>query len=368
MFIGLSNQILLLEILWFNWSDIKNPNAGGAEVFTHEVMRRLVTKRHHVTLFSAEFPKGLQKEEIDGVNIIRQGSRYSVYDKARKYYLRHRNDYNYIVYEINTKPFLTPKFVRHKPILALIHQLAREFWIYETHFPLNLIGYYYLERKWLSYYKDVLTATVSNSSKEDLEQIGFKKILLVPQGLSVLPLSEVPNKQPEPTIVFLGRLKKVKLPHHAIEAFRIIKNEIPNAKMWVIGDGYMLEKLRNSKIEDIIFYGHVSNELKYQILSKAHLALAPAVREGWGLVVTESNAMGTPVIAYNVPGLRDSVKHGETGILVKDNSPESLAHAALSLLNDHTLLRKYSVNALEFSRQFNWDNTADVFDRIINTN
>jgi glycosyltransferase involved in cell wall biosynthesis len=358
----------LLEILWFNWSDIKNPNAGGAEVFTHEVMRRLVTKRHHVTLFSAEFPKGLQKEEIDGVNIIRQGSRYSVYGRARKYYMRHRNDYNYIVDEINTKPFLTPRFVRHKPILALIHQLAREFWIYETHFPLNLIGYYYLERKWLSYYKDVLTATVSNSSKEDLKQIGFKKILLVPQGLSVLPLSEVPNKQPEPTIVFLGRLKKVKLPHHAIEAFCIIKKEIPNAKMWVIGDGYMLKKLRNSKIEDIIFHGHVSNELKYQMLSKAHLVLAPAVREGWGLVVTESNAMGTPVIAYNVPGLRDSVKHGETGILVKDNSPESLAHAALSLLNDPTLLRKYSVNALEFSRQFNWDNTADIFDRTINTN
>ena len=138
--------------------------------------------------------------------------------------------------------------------------------------------------------------------------------------------------------------------------------------MWVIGDGYMLKKLRNSKIEDIIFYGHVSNELKYQMLSKAHLVLAPAVREGWGLVVTESNAMGTPVIAYNVPGLRDSVKHGETGILVKDNSPESLAHAALSLLNDPILLRKYSVNALEFSRQFNWDNTADIFDRTINTN
>jgi glycosyltransferase involved in cell wall biosynthesis len=78
--------------------------------------------------------------------------------------------------------------------------------------------------------------------------------------------------------------------------------------------------------------------------------------------------MGTPVIAYNVPGLRDSVKHGETGILVKDNSPESLANAALSLLNDPTLLRKYSVNALEFSRQFNWDNTADIFDRTINTN
>jgi glycosyltransferase involved in cell wall biosynthesis len=130
----------------------------------------------------------------------------------------------------------------------------------------------------------------------------------------------------------------------------------------------MLEKLRKSNTEDITFYGHVSNQVKYQMLSKAHLALVPAVREGWGLVVAESNAMGTPVIAYNVPGLRDSVKHGETGILVKNNSPKDLADAALYLLKDSTLLAKYSANALEYSRQFNWDNTAEVFDRIIKNN
>jgi glycosyltransferase involved in cell wall biosynthesis len=359
---------ILLRILWFNWRDIKNPNAGGAEIFTHEVMRRLTTKGHNMTLFCAQIPRGLHNEEIDGVNIIRNGSRYSVYGKAREYYQRHKDEFDYIIDEVNTKPFLTPTFVKQKPILALIHQLAREFWLYETYFPLNLIGYYYLERKWLSYYKDILTATVSNSSKEDLSQMGFRKILLVPQGLSALPLSKVPDKEQNPTIIFIGRLKKAKLPHHALKAFRLIKREIPEAKMWVIGDGYMLDELRNSKIEDVIFYGHVSNELKFQLLSKAHLVLAPGVREGWGLVVTESNAMGTPVIAYNVPGLRDSVKDKETGVLLKDNSPENLAHAALSLLKDRALLRKYSENALAFSRQFNWDDTADVFDKIINTN
>ena len=354
-----------MDVLWLNWSDIKNPNAGGAEIFTHEVMRRLVLKGHHMTLFTAEIPKGSQNEEIDGVNITRQGGRYSVYGKAREYYLKHSNHFDYVVDEINTKPFLTPKFVRDKPILALIHQLAREFWFYETFFPLNFIGYYYLEQKWLSYYKNVQTVTVSNSSKEDLERLGFKKILLVPPGLSVVPLPELPNKESDPTIVFMGRFKRAKLPDHAIEAFGIIKNEIRQAKMWMIGDGYMLEKLKNSKTEDITFYGHVSNELKYKMLSKAHLVLAPAVREGWGLVITESNAMGTPVIAYNVPGLRDSVKHGKTGILVNNYSPKSLAEAALALLKDSALLRKYSANALEFSRQFNWDTTADVFDRII---
>ena len=97
--------------------------------------------------------------------------------------------------------------------------------------------------------------------------------------------------------------------------------------MSFIGDGYLRKKLEESKIKDVTFYGHVNEELKYQLLSRAHLILVPGIREGWGLVVTEANAMGTPAIGYNVPGLRDSIKNDETGILVKNNSPYELARA-----------------------------------------
>ena len=77
-------------------------------------------------------------------------------------------------------------------------------------------------------------------------------------------------------------------------------------------------------IKDVVFYGHIKDEVKYDLLRKAHLLLVPSVREGWGLVVTEANAMGTPVIAYDSPGLRDSVVDQKTGILVKDKSPQNL--------------------------------------------
>jgi glycosyltransferase involved in cell wall biosynthesis len=100
-------------------------------------------------------------------------------------------------------------------------------------------------------------------------------------------------------------------------------------------------------------------------LSQAYLILVPGVREGWGLVVTEANAMGTPAVAYNVNGLRDSVRDGQTGILVKENTPQSLAHASIALLQDQYTLNKLSLNALTFSKEFTWDNTADKFDRII---
>jgi hypothetical protein len=91
----------------------------------------------------------------------------------------------------------------------------------------------------------------------------------------------------------------------------------------------------------------------------------PSIREGWGLVVTEANAMGTAAIAYDAPGLRDSVVNGKTGILVKDKSPQNLASSALTLLKNPGLLKIFSDSALAFSKQFSWDNTAAEFDKII---
>jgi glycosyltransferase involved in cell wall biosynthesis len=276
-----------------------------------------------------------------------------------------KNHYDLVIDEINAKPFLSPSIVRGKPILVLFHQLIHEEWFYETHFPLNYICYYYLERKWLSAYKDIPTATVSVPSEQDLKEYGFKNVFVIPMGLSVEPLEKVEEKEPTPTFVFIGRLKRHKLPNHALHAFALIKEKLPDSKMWVIGDGLMRKELEKINVKDVIFYGHVKNELKYELLRKAHLVLMPSVREGWGLVVTEANAMATPVVAYNVPGLRDSVLDGKTGVLVNDYSPQNLASSSVSLLTDRDRLKKYSNDALAFSTQFSWDNTASAFDKII---
>ena len=360
------HHISLMRILWYNWKDLRNPDAGGAEVYTHEVMKRLAKRGHEMTLFTSKFKDCQLNENIDGVDIIRDGNKYTVYLKAKSYSKAYKHHYDLIIDEINTRPFLIPKFVREKQVIALIHQLAREFWFYETKFPLNYIGYYYLEKKWLSNYKNLITLTVSDSTKVDLEQLGFKKLFVVPNGLNVIPLSNVKGKEANPTVVFMGRLKKAKLPHHALQAFSIIKREIHDAKMWIIGDGYFRKKLESFKKEDVTFYGHISNEKKYELLSRAHIILVPAIREGWGQVVTEANAMGTPAIGYHVPGLRDSIMHSETGITIIEKTPEAMAQQAISLLRDSDRLSRYSKNALDFSRQFSWDNTVNLFEKILN--
>jgi glycosyltransferase involved in cell wall biosynthesis len=359
-FISRPSLIKALRILWFNWRDIKHPEAGGSEVLTHELMRRFVLRGYKMTLFCGRVEGRPREEDIDGVNIVRDGGKYTVYGRGRSYFKKNRDRFDFVIDEVNPRPFLDPKKLAGKPALVLFHQMIREEWFYELPFLFSHFCNFY-ENRWLLPYRQTPTLTVSQSSKKDLESIGFKNVKVIPMGISNEPLSRLSQKEDSPTVVFIGRLKRHKLPDHAIKAFQIIKEEIPTAKMWVIGDGYMLSELTKLRNRDIKFFGHVENRVKYQLLSRAHLTLVPSVREGWGLVVTESNAMGTPVVAYDVNGLRDSVLDGRNGVLVKGKDPESLATYTVKILSDKDMLNRLSVSALEHSRQFSWDKTFDYF-------
>lgn len=349
-----------MRILWFNWRDIKHPESGGAEVLTHEIMKRLVQRGYDMTLFCPKVKGRPSEEQIDGVNIVRGGGKYTTYSRGKSFFKRHGDRYDLVIDEVNPRPFLNPRILNGKPVLVLFHQLIREEWFHELPFPFSYFCYLY-EDRWLLPYRRTPTLTVSQSSKNDLEIIGFTDVKVIPMGISVKSLDTIGQKEEVPTIVFIGRLKKHKLPNHAINAFKIIKNTIPSAKMWVIGDGYMLSALQKMQTKDVKFFGYLENREKYDLLSRAHVLLVPSLREGWGMVVTEANAMGTPVVAYDVNGLRDSVQNGKNGILVDGNTPDSLAGGALSLLLDPGMLQKFSTNALEYSKQFSWDATVDYF-------
>lgn len=345
-----------MKILIFNWRDIKNPEAGGAEVYTHEISKRWVEKGNEVTLFTSEFPGSKKEEKVDGVRIVRSGGKYSVYRKAREYYKERfsKENFDVVIDEINTRPFFTPEFVKNgEKIVALIHQLAKEYWFYETPFPISHIGYHILEKKWLRKYIDIPTVAVSNSTKKDLEELGFKKIFVVHNGLSFEPVKKIPKKEKDPTIIYLGRLNKAKRPDHALKAFEIVKKYVPKSKLWFVGDGYLRKSLDNSKNRNVKFFGHVSDETKKELLSKSWLLVNPSVREGWGINIIEANACGTPAVAYNVPGLKDSIVNNQSGLLAED--PHSLVTSIVKILDDSKLRRKLSEYSISHSRKFNWD-------------
>jgi len=357
-----------LKILICNWRCWLNPEVGGAEVFTYENAKRWVEAGHDVTLFTSEFPNCKKEEVVDGVKIIRAGGKYSVYWWAKKYYKKRfsKEDYDVVVDEINTRPFLTPKFVNNgEKIVALIHQLAREYWFYETVFPVCYIGYHFLENKWLRNYVDIPAVTVSESTRQDLTSLGFKCVFVVSEGLNFKPLNKIPRKEKFPVVVYVGRLKRAKRVDHAIEAFEIVKDRVPNAELWIIGDGYFRKEIEKFACSGVRFFSNLSNEPRRELIKRAWVLVNPSVREGFGLNVIEANALGVPCVVYDVHGLRDSVKNGETGLLVESGNIEALADEIVRVLEDRNLRERLSKKALSHAEQFDWNKSAEHFLKII---
>ena len=321
-----------LRILVLNWRDITHPHAGGAEVYTHNVANEWVKEGHVVTLFCAAVDGKPEIENLDGLKIVRRGTRHSVYREARQFYRREGlGNFDLVLDEVNTRPFGAPKWVEDVPVTALIHQVCREIWYYQTPFPVAFVGKHVLEPLWLRGYRDVLTVTVSETSKVSLENYGLTRVVVIPEGHD--SMGEPPDlpRETRPTMVFVGRLSANKRPNEAIQAFRLLRESMPTAVLWVIGTGPMEDQLRMSAPEGVQFLGRISPSEKLERLARAHVLIVTSVREGWGLVVTEAASVGTPTIAYNVAGLSDSVR-ASNGILSAPN-PKDLSSSLYAFLS-----------------------------------
>ncbi len=355
-----------MRILILNWRCPLNPKAGGAEIVTHRVAQWLVANGHSVEWFSASYPGAKLSEVVDGVQIVRRGRQWTVHWLAfRRYHRKLRRRFDVVVDQVNTMPFFTPLWA-DIPTVMFIHQLAREVWWYESPFPLSAAGYI-AEPIYLRVYKQTPVLTVSQSTKDDLRQLGLKgSITILPEGIEVDPALPV-AKVETPTILFVGRLAPSKRVDHIVRAFAMLRQKGQPAQLWIVGDGLpdYLAALRRlvSKLgidADVTFLGKVSPEEKQRRMSGAHLLVMASVREGWGLVVTEAAACGTPAIVYDVGGLRDAVRDGQTGLVV-GTSPDKLAQGMSTLLSDAKLYRRMSIAAAEWGRTFSFEASGRVF-------
>ena len=327
-----------MRVLIFNWKDTAHPLAGGAEVFTEAVAESLVRRGHEITLFASRVDGRPERETSSGVEIVRRGGRLSVYREARRFWRgQPRSHYDVVIDEINTRPFMTPRWIRETPIVALIHQLAREIWFYETPFPVSVLGRYILEPWWLRAYRGIPAMTVSDSSARSLvDHHGWRNVTVIPEGWSPHESPTV-EKENAPTVIFLGRLVEMKRPADALRAFQVLRRSQPSARLWMIGDGPLGRSLREDAPSYVTFLGRVDSDELLERLARAHVLVATSIREGWGLNVSEAAACGTPTIGYSVPGLVDSIT-ASGGALV-DPSPESLGRALVDFFAGRLELR-----------------------------
>ncbi len=362
-----------MKILILNWRDIKNPSSGGAEILTHEIAKRFVKEGHAVYLVSSLFTGAKKEEDIDGVKIYRAGSEsivpfhksvhVAVYNLYKK---RFAGNVDVVIDEVHGIPFFTPFYVKEKKIV-LVCEVAQDIWDHTFSFPWNIIGKI-VERLYLLLYRNLPFMTISQSTKIDLETFGIssKNITVLPMGINRIIIKEQ-KKDKNPTMLFAGRLNKIKGIEDAIAAFAIISQKVNKAVFWIVGRGsrnyvdQLKKQVATYKLEkSVIFWDFVSEKEKFELMSRASLLIVPSMREGFGLIVPEAGSVGTPAIVYDVPGLRDIVVDGRNGIKTKKNNPDELAKEAVRILKDKQLYNRLKTQAEKSSMVYNWDKTAET--------
>ena len=366
-----------MNILVFSWRDPKHPLSGGAEQSMHEHMKGWVKKGHNVTLFASRVDGLKQEEIIDGVKIIRRSFQYiGVQIVGFFYYLKNKNNIDFVVDQFHGIPFFTPFYVT-KPKLAVLQEVAKEVWFKNPlKFPLNLvIGFlgYITEPIIFLFYRKTHFMVGSNSAKEDLLKWGIKdkNVTIVNHGIifpKILPKHDYGSR----TITFFGRITSDKGAMDAIQAFAILNNK-GNFKFCMTGrietkeyyQKILAESKRLGLNKDISFLINPTDEEKFKILSKSFILINPSVREGWCIINIEANSVGTPVVAYPSPGLVDSVKHGVSGILTKESRPEDLVGGVLTLANDKKMYQKLSNGSSDWANKFSYSEASRLSEKLI---
>lgn len=363
-----------MRILILNWRDTKNPSSGGAEILTHELAKQWVEEGHEVTQLSSRFPGCLSEEIVDGVKIYRIGHPdarrlfHSVHFLSfLKYQKEFKGKVDVVIDEIHGVPFFTPWYVGEKKV-ALICEVAGKLW-FTTFGPFfGLLGFL-VEKFYLKFiYNKTFFLSISNSTKEYLIENGIKEknIGVIPVGVSLPKKLTVYKKEKNPTLIFVGRVNKQKGVEETIYTTAELTHHIPQIKLWIVGRGENLyaKSMRNltRKLhieEKVVFYGYVGEEEKFALLGRAWILIHPSMAEGWGINVIEANAVGTPAVAYNVGGLKDSIQQEKTGILTEENTRESLVEAILRLISDKRLYNTLSKNSQKWAHAFSWQRASN---------
>lgn len=351
-----------MNILILNWRDIKNPKSGGAEIVTMEHAKAWVRLGHSVDWFTSKFVHAKDEEIIHKVRIIRKGNSITTFFFAVFFYLARKNFYDIVIDEFHGLPYFTPLYVK-KPIVAFIHEVAREIWDLMYPFPINVLGKIF-ESISLSFYHSIPFWTDAKSTINSLEEEGIKRTqcIAIPCPINAKSLKKIPKKEVCPTFIFVSRLVQMKGIEDVIKAFYVIGKSQTDAQLLIVGRG---ERKYTQKLKNIVkelgitkkvkFLGFVEESKKIILMRKSHILLHASVKEGWGLVILEAASQGTPSVVYNVDGLRDVVLNGKTGVVVKENTPEMIADSSLRLLRDSKRYKKYQERAIKWADSFSWE-------------
>jgi glycosyltransferase involved in cell wall biosynthesis len=367
------DQLAGRRILFLNWRDLSNPAAGGAEAYAEQIARRFAGAGALVTLFTSKYKDALPYDWTNGYLVVREGGRFGVYRAAARHLRRYGHRYDAVVDFQNGIPFFAPLWVpASTAVICVMHHVHQAQFDMYFRWPLNYVGRLLEGRATRRVYHDRQFVAVSPSTRAEMRhQLSLREpVQIVPNGINSLPTSH-PTCSPTPAIAVVTRLTPHKQLHHLVEAVPDLLHRWPDLHVDIAGDGpardSLLAQVRRLSLEQAVSLpGRVSEEVKSDLLGQAWLTVAPSLAEGWGLTVLEANTLGTPAVAYDVPGLRDSVRDGRTGWLASPSDGLSTALiGALEELEQPLRRRFFADQAQEWAARFSWDASADRFGRVL---
>jgi glycosyltransferase involved in cell wall biosynthesis len=356
-----------VRILLVNWQDLENPHAGGAELHLFELFGRLVAKGHEVRLICSGWKGGAQRAEVRGIAVERHGSRHGFAlagpEAVRGALLRERWDI--VVEDINKLPLYLCGMTR-LPFCAIVPHLFGGTAFREASWPMAALVVL-AERPIPRGYRRAGFHAISESTADDLFRRGVarERIRVIHPGTDAAACtpSGALDRTQSPTFLYVGRLKRYKGVEVAIRALALARGERSDVSLDIAGTGddaarlqVLVQKLGLAAV--VRFHGYVDEAHKQRLFRAAWANLFPSPKEGWGLTVMEAAACGTPSLASNSPGLRDSVQDGRTGYLVPHGNPTALARRMLELANDPGLVARLGEAARLAALAWSWDDAA----------
>jgi glycosyltransferase involved in cell wall biosynthesis len=298
------------------------------------------------------------------MEVHRVGTRYSFPFLARRYYRRAlaAEPWDVLVEDINKVPLYTPRWGARR-VMAVVPHLFGGTVFREAPLPLAA-AVWLAERPLPLFYRDVPFEAISESTADDLAGRGIPRpaVRVVYCGIDTVHYTPRPElRATRPLFAYLGRLKRYKGVDVVIRAFHRLA--APDATLEIAGTGDhrpALERLAASLDLGgrVTFLGFISEEEKLSLLRRAWALLFASPKEGWGITNLEAAACGTPVVASDSPGIRESVRHGETGFLVPHGDAGAMAEAAGRLAADRELVAKLGARGRQFAEGFTWERAA----------
>ncbi|MDX1646023.1 MAG: glycosyltransferase family 4 protein [Longimicrobiales bacterium] len=361
-----------MRILVVNWLDRENPQSGGAEAHLHQIFGRLAARGHQVTALVSGWPGAPTRTRLDGIEVHRAGRRYTFSLAAPRYHRRHLadEDFDVVVEDLNKVPLFT-RFWTAAPTVLLVHHLFGSTAFEAGSWPVAAVTWL-LERPIPLLYRGLPIVAVSESTREDLTARGLPedRIRVITNGIDVDRYTPAGTNTVSPTLVFVGRLKAYKHVDLVVRAVAELAHRGLRVEVRVAGKGEQELPLRRladrlGVSDQVHLLGFVSEEEKLQLLRTSWIHVLTSPKEGWGIASLEAAACGTPTVASDAPGLRESVVDGATGLLVPHGDVDRLASAVARLVQDPELRSRMGRDARRFAEGFSWDSSTDAFEEVL---